>query len=162
MRESVAKAVAVATGLLVVAAVVLFAVLQQEPRVVEPAVEGRPEVAEPEVERPDVEERPAVDRPEVEELREEVDVQEIPQEQLALGRRVYREQRCARCHSIAGEGSPRSPLDGVGDRLTREEIRLWIVAPQEIAPRVRKPSYDLPDEELEALVAYMASLTAME
>lgn len=158
MRESVAKVVAVATGLLVVAAVVLFAVLQQEPGVVEPEVEGRPAVEE----RPEVEERPADDRLEVEELREEVDVQEIPQEQLALGRRVYREQRCARCHSIAGEGSPRSPLDGVGDRLTREEIRLWIVAPQEIAPRVRKPSYDLPDEELEALVAYMASLTAME
>lgn len=149
MRESVAKIVAVGTGLAVVAAVVLFAVLQQEPRTPEEAEREAPEEVVPKDVSP-------------EDISPEVEAREIREEVLALGRRVYREERCARCHSIAGEGSPRSPLDGVGDRLTREEIRLWIVAPQEIAPRVRKPSYELPEEELEALVAYMASLTAME
>lgn len=144
MRESVAKSVAAGTGLVVVAAVALFAVLQQEPRAPDAAADPGAEEA-----REDV----AIHEPP-----EEARVREVPEEQLALGRRVYREQRCARCHSIAGEGSPRNPLDGVGDRLGREEIRLWIAAPQEMRPGVRKPAYALPEEELEPLVAYMVSL----
>lgn len=78
---------------------------------------------------------------------------------MAPGRQVYRENRCAMCHSIDGEGSPRSPLDGVGSRLTEEEIRNWIVAPQTMQADVRKSAYDeLSEEDLEALVEYMKSL----
>src|SRR5690606_1998233 len=33
---------------------------------------------------------------------------------IARGRAVYEKQNCATCHSIAGEGNPRYPLDGVG------------------------------------------------
>jgi mono/diheme cytochrome c family protein len=80
-------------------------------------------------------------------------------EVLVLGERVYREQRCATCHSIAGVGSPRSPLDGVGNRLTAAEIRIWIVDPQAARPGIRKPAYDqLPTEQVEALVAFIQSL----
>ena len=78
---------------------------------------------------------------------------------LALGERVYAEQRCAACHSIAGVGSPRSPLDGAGSRLTASEIRLWIVDPQAMRPGIRKPAFDdLPSGEVEALVAFIQSL----
>jgi mono/diheme cytochrome c family protein len=78
---------------------------------------------------------------------------------IELGKEVYRAQRCARCHAIGGVGSRRSPLDGVGDRLTEAEIRKWIVAPQTMNPKVRKRAYDkLPPKELDALVAYMMSL----
>ena len=49
---------------------------------------------------------------------------------IARGRTVYAEQRCRACHSIAGEGNTRSPLDGVGGRLTEKQIRLWSVAPR--------------------------------
>lgn len=81
------------------------------------------------------------------------------EDSMAPGKQVYRENRCSMCHSIAGEGSPRSPLDGVGSRLTEEEIRNWIVAPQTMQADVRKPAYDdLSDESLEALVSYMMSL----
>jgi mono/diheme cytochrome c family protein len=88
------------------------------------------------------------------------DASQVPVDSLVeLGRRVYVEQRCSACHSIAGEGSPRSPLDGVGARLTAEQIRLWVVDPRAARPGVRKPDFaDLPPREIDALVAFMQSL----
>lgn len=81
------------------------------------------------------------------------------QAQVEQGQKVYRELRCQTCHSIAGVGNRRNPLDGVGSRLTEEQIRTWIVAPKEMKPDVRKPAYPkLAKERLEALVAYLASL----
>jgi len=80
---------------------------------------------------------------------------------IALGKVVYAEEGCAACHSISGVGGRRSALDGVGTRLSREDILLWIVDPQAIRPGVRKPSYDdLGADRLEGLVTYMESLTA--
>ncbi|MEQ1871427.1 MAG: cytochrome c [Vicinamibacterales bacterium] len=75
----------------------------------------------------------------------------------ARGRAVYDEQRCRACHSIEGEGNTRAPLDGVGDRLTEREIRLWIVAPQEMNPAVAKRGYELSEEDLNALVVYVTA-----
>ncbi|MEX1130276.1 MAG: c-type cytochrome [Vicinamibacterales bacterium] len=78
---------------------------------------------------------------------------------VTRGADVYREQKCQACHSIAGVGNKRYPLDGVGIKLTEEEIRKWIVAPREMNPKVSKRSYDkLPKADLEALVAYLKSL----
>lgn len=72
---------------------------------------------------------------------------------------VYREQRCQVCHSIAGVGNKRYPLDGVGDRLTDDEIRTWIVAPRKMNPKVAKKPYDkLPTADVDALVAYLKTL----
>jgi mono/diheme cytochrome c family protein len=76
---------------------------------------------------------------------------------IARGRAVYAEQRCRVCHSIEGEGNTRSPLDGVSGRLTEKEIRLWIVAPQAMNPNVAKRAYQLSDEDLNALVAYLTA-----
>lgn len=76
---------------------------------------------------------------------------------IARGRAVYAEQRCRVCHSIEGEGNKRSPLDGVGGRLTEKEIRLWIVAPQAMNPAVAKRGYQLSEEDLNALVAYLTA-----
>ncbi len=79
--------------------------------------------------------------------------------QVARGKQVYTEQRCQRCHSIAGAGNRRYPLDGIGSRLTAGEIRKWIVAPREMNPKVSKRAYDkLPAADLEALVVYLQSL----
>jgi len=78
---------------------------------------------------------------------------------VARGAEVYREQKCQACHSVAGVGNRRYPLDGVGTKLTEEEILKWIVAPREMNPKVRKRAYDkLPKGDLEALVAYLKSL----
>jgi mono/diheme cytochrome c family protein len=131
LRESLARGATVATTLALLVAIVAFAFLQQRDRTV---------VAQPGAEPAEA-------------------VNDTLAELIAQGKEVYNELGCAACHSIAGVGSPRYPLDGVGSQLTREEIRLWIVDPQEIQPGVRKPAYDdLEDDELRALIAYMESL----
>lgn len=84
---------------------------------------------------------------------------------LARGRQVYDEQGCAGCHAIAGAGSPRSPLDGVGSALTPAQIREWVIGGDSVAEdlspralRTKRAYQSLPGEQLDALVAYLASL----
>lgn len=71
------------------------------------------------------------------------------------GKDIYAREGCAVCHSLHGKGNRRNPLDGVAQRLGRDEIRRWIVAPQEMKPGIRKRSYKLSDEELDALIEYI-------
>ena len=79
--------------------------------------------------------------------------------QVGRGRELFREVGCTGCHAAEGVGSSRIPLDGVGSRLSGDTLRLWVVAPREVDPGVRKPAYDdLPPEDVEALVDYMRSL----
>lgn len=81
------------------------------------------------------------------------------------GAAVYAAQKCATCHSIAGKGQAKGPLDGVGSKLSADEIREWLVDPAAAAKKhnaTRKPPMrayaKLPKEDLDALVGYMASL----
>jgi mono/diheme cytochrome c family protein len=82
------------------------------------------------------------------------------------GQTVYAAQKCSMCHSIAGKGSKSNPLDGVGKKLSADEIRSWIVAPIEAAAKAKStkkpPMPDkyskLPAADIDALVAYMVSL----
>ena len=82
------------------------------------------------------------------------------------GQQVYDAQKCQVCHSVAGKGSKTEPLDGVGSKLSADDIRQWIVDPIEMAKKAnstKKPpmpkKYDkLPAGDLDALVAYMQSL----
>ena len=86
------------------------------------------------------------------------------QDAKAKGEQVYAAQKCAVCHSVGAVGNRKGPLDNVGGKLTPEEIRLWIVDATGMAAKtkaLRKPAmrnYALPPEELDALVAYLASL----
>lgn len=84
---------------------------------------------------------------------------------VEAGRAVYEAQRCASCHSIAGVGSPRFPLDGVGRRHDAQTMAAWIVGAPEVADALpasavrRKQRYaELPPHELDALVAYLLGL----
>jgi mono/diheme cytochrome c family protein len=81
------------------------------------------------------------------------------------GAKVYAAQKCAICHSIAGVGNKKLPLDGVGSKLTAAQIREWMVNPIDAAKKANstaKPAMkaypNLPKGELDALVAYMQSL----
>jgi mono/diheme cytochrome c family protein len=86
--------------------------------------------------------------------------------QVKKGEEVYTTQKCSMCHSIAGKGNKLSPLEGVGTKLTADQIREWIVTPTEMAAKTKstkKPPMPakygkLPKEEIDALVAYMQSL----
>jgi len=92
-------------------------------------------------------------------------VSAFAQASAAREEKVYAEQKCAVCHSIAGKGNPKGPLDDVGSRLSAEEIRLWMVDPATMTAKTkaaRKPPMkayaNLSKEELDALVAYMQGL----
>ena len=81
------------------------------------------------------------------------------------GTRIYAEQKCSVCHSIAGKGNAKGALDDVGSRLNAEGIRQWIINPAEMTKKSkaeRKPAMraypNLSKDDLEGLVAYMLSL----
>ena len=82
------------------------------------------------------------------------------------GAAVFAAQKCSMCHALAGKGNVKGALDGVGSKLTAEEIRQWIVTPVEMtakakAAAARKPAMKafatLPKEDLDALVAFLAT-----
>jgi mono/diheme cytochrome c family protein len=81
------------------------------------------------------------------------------------GTKVFAAQKCGVCHSVAGVGAKKGPLDGVGSKLSEDEIRQWIVNAAEMTKKTqatRKPPMknysQLPKEDVDALVAYMSSL----
>ena len=87
------------------------------------------------------------------------------QKQMDRGMKVYADQKCSMCHSIGGKGNVKGPLDDVGNRLTADEIREWMINPPEMTKKTkaeRKPAMraypKLPKEDLDAVVAYMLSL----
>ena len=87
-------------------------------------------------------------------------------DQVKKGQAVYTAQKCSVCHSIAGKGGKSSPLDGVGAKLSADEIRLWITHPADAAKKAnstKKPPMPakygkLPAADIDALVAFMQSL----
>ena len=84
----------------------------------------------------------------------------------AAGAKVYADQKCSLCHSIAGKGNAKGALDDVGTKLSVEDIRTWIVDPAGMTAKTKAPRKPpmpakykgLPKEELDALVTYLASL----
>ena len=86
--------------------------------------------------------------------------------QIKRGQEVYAAQKCQMCHSIAGKGAKASPLDGVGAKVSAEDIRRWITHPTEMTAKTKstkKPPMpakwsSLPAADLDALVAYLQSL----
>ena len=87
------------------------------------------------------------------------------QADIERGQKVFAAQKCSICHSIAGQGNKKGPLEGVGSKLSADEIRQWITNAPEMAAKVkaeRKPAMKafatLPKDELDALVAYLQSL----
>jgi len=80
------------------------------------------------------------------------------------GQKVYTSQKCNLCHSVAGVGNKKGALDGVGAKVSADEIRAWITDAPAMAAKAkadRKPAmkaYALPKEDLDALVVYLQSL----
>jgi mono/diheme cytochrome c family protein len=81
------------------------------------------------------------------------------------GVKLYADQKCSLCHSVAGKGNPKGLLDDVATKLSADEIRNWLVNPQEMREKThaeRKPMMKsfatLPKDDLDALVAYVLTL----
>lgn len=71
--------------------------------------------------------------------------------------------KCSVCHAIAGKGNAKSPLDGVGTKLTADQIRSWITDPKGTAAKAKvtttMPPYSkLTKDDVDNLVAYLSSL----
>src|SRR6266478_6463958 len=76
------------------------------------------------------------------------------------GKQVYAAQHCSMCHSIAGKGNPKTPLDDVGSKMTAEELKKYIVNPKSVKADSKMKAYSsLSAEDLDALVAYLGTLT---
>lgn len=84
---------------------------------------------------------------------------------------LYDKYSCDKCHRIGRRGARKGPLDGVGSKLTEEEIRNWFVNPAEMEAQMEEPPTGsnsmantldrrpLAEEEVDALTAYMLTLT---
>ena len=87
---------------------------------------------------------------------------------IKAGQKVYADQKCATCHSVAGVGSKMAPLDGVGTKLTPADIRMWMTDPDTMAaklpvkPKIKMKKYTLKDEDMDALVSYLVSLKTVK
>jgi mono/diheme cytochrome c family protein len=81
------------------------------------------------------------------------------------GMKVFTAQKCSLCHSVAGKGNPKGPLEAGVAKLSADDIHHWLVNPDEMRAKAaaeRKPAMktfaSLPKDDLDALVAYMMSL----
>lgn len=89
----------------------------------------------------------------------------VSAQDAARGKQVYADSKCSICHSVAGQGNKKGPLDEVGSKLSAVDIRLWITGAPDMAAKAkadRKPvmkAYpNLTKEEVDSLVAYLQTL----
>lgn len=141
MRQKWAKFIAFLSGLLVLLLSVIFAIMQNQVELFDSARQ-----------------KPVL----VNELQKTVASDNLL---IEKGRKVYQQQACMRCHSIAGKGNPRNSLDGVGIRLSADELRNMITGENVHGSKMpgyvtelKKEYARLPEIELDALLAYMQSL----
>ena len=82
----------------------------------------------------------------------------------ADGEKVFAAQKCSLCHSIAGKGNAKGPLDEVGSKLSDGDIRMWITDAKGMTEKTkatRKPAmktYALSKEDVDALGAYLFAM----
>jgi len=145
MREQWARNIAMVTGVLIVLLAMLFAKIHN------PSVPSRDVMGEAVREPP-----PSAVLPEA-----DPDKQAL----IASGRNVLEAQSCLGCHSIAAEGNPRFPLDGVSQRRSAGAIRQWILGSDELkdqlpsgAFQIKQAYRHLPPEDINALVSYLQSI----
>jgi mono/diheme cytochrome c family protein len=82
----------------------------------------------------------------------------------AAGKKVFADNKCSVCHSIAGAGNKKYPLDEAG-KMKAEDIRAWLVDAKAQADKEgkklalpMKSFKTLPPADLDALVSYLQSL----
>ena len=148
MRKQWARIITLLTAVLVILLSVIFAIQQNAP----PSISSSVNETEKKLD-------PASTLPEPDTPRTTL---------IEAGRHIFETQGCKRCHSIAGEGNPRNPLDEVGERLTAKAIRQWILAADELKAQLStrtflsKQAYrKLPDKDMDALVIYLQGLQSV-
>jgi len=83
---------------------------------------------------------------------------------VSRGEQLFADQKCGLCHSIGDKGNKKGTLDGIGAKRSADDIRAWITDAKGMTAKTgaaRKPAmkaYSLPKEDVDALVAYLATL----
>lgn len=78
---------------------------------------------------------------------------------VATGERLTEQYRCRDCHRIRGEGALKAPdLAGVSQRLSNQELELWLTNPNAVKKNTAMPDFNLSDTEVAALIAYLKSI----
>jgi mono/diheme cytochrome c family protein len=83
---------------------------------------------------------------------------------VVKGEELYASQKCGLCHAIGDKGNKKGPLDGVGSKLSKDQLQQWIVDAKGMTAKTgaaRKPemkNYALPKADVDALVAFMETL----
>ena len=85
---------------------------------------------------------------------------------VALGKKTFEDTKCATCHGEGGKSKDPalSLVEGPVTKLSAADIRKWIVSPAEMTaklpkkPKVAMKKFDLTDEQVDGLVAYVLSL----
>lgn len=69
-------------------------------------------------------------------------------------------QMCVACHSLGGQGGSVGPaLDDIGDRMTKDELVVWLENPNAVRPGTTMPKLPLSDAARSELAAYLAALS---
>ena len=85
---------------------------------------------------------------------------QIDPARVADGEKVYLEKKCAVCHAIRGTGGKAGPeLSAEGTKRDAQWLKTFMRDPKAVNPKAKMPPFKGGDEELEALVAYLASLS---
>ena len=93
----------------------------------------------------------------------EVDWTQRDTSMIAKGKQLYDEYQCGNCHKINGEGGEVGPaLDNTGSRLKPDWIYTFVGDARRLIPETPMKSYDLWEEEREALTYYLLSLRGEE
>jgi cytochrome c oxidase subunit 2 len=94
----------------------------------------------------------------------------IASEQVAAGRRVYENNACVNCHTIAGTDSKgvfgpdlthlmsRTTIASGAAPNDEKNLKLWIETPDAIKPGCLMPAMQLDEQDVNALVAYLRTL----
>ena len=78
----------------------------------------------------------------------------------ASGAALVEKYDCRGCHRIEGEGALVGPqLDGILEYKDPEIIRLWLHNPRAIKGNTPMPNFHLSDSEVEAIMAYLETLS---
>jgi mono/diheme cytochrome c family protein len=86
------------------------------------------------------------------------------QDLRAKGEKLFVDQKCTLCHSIAGRGNSKGPLDEVGTKDSAADIRAWISDANAMTAKTgatRKPAmkqFTLEKDDVDALVAYLVTM----
>ena len=80
------------------------------------------------------------------------------------GAKLFVDQKCSLCHSVAGKGNQKGPMEEHLAKVSAADIREWIVNAKEMTAKTkseRKPemkAYTLEKGDVDALVAYLMSV----